>query len=94
MDDRRDRAELVALQALGWLAADEELLGAFLGVTGAAPGDLRARAQDPDFLGSVLDFLLAEDAWVTRFCDAAGLAYDSLRAHRAALPGGGEVHWT
>ena len=91
---QRETAETVAMRALGWLAGNDELLPVFLGSTGASLDDLRAGAGDPVFLGSVLDFVMMEDAWVTAFCDAAGLPYDAPMRARAALPGGGQVHWT
>lgn len=91
---RQEAAEDVAIRALGWLAASDDLLPVFLGSTGAAAGDIRALAQDPDFLVSVLDFLCMDDAWVTAFCDAAGLPYDTPLRARHALPGGAETHWT
>lgn len=91
---QRDAAETVGLQALGWLAGNEDLLPVFLGSTGASSEDLRAGAADPAFLGSVLDFLTMDDAWVVAFCDAAGLPYEAPMRARAALPGGGQVHWT
>ena len=87
-------AETLALQALGWLAGDEDLLPVFLGATGAGIDDLRRGASDPAFLGAVLDFLLMNDAWITSFCDANGLAYDAVQGARAALPGGEQVSWT
>jgi hypothetical protein len=90
----REKAETLALQALEWLVGNDELLPVFLGSTGAGLDDLRAGATDPDFMGSVLDFLLMDDAWVTAFCDAHTLPYDQLMQARAALPGGQAVHWT
>lgn len=90
----RDSAETVGLRALGWLAANEDLLPVFLGASGASLDDLRSGAGDAAFLGSVLDFVLMDDAWVVAFCDAAGLGYEAPMRARAALPGGGEVHWT
>ena len=89
-----DAAETLALQALGWLVGQEDLLPVFLGSSGACEGDLRARAQDPEFLGSVLDFLMMDDEWIIEFCDACGLGYDQPMLARAVLPGGGQVHWT
>lgn len=90
-----ESAEIVALRALGWLMSQDDLRGVFLGASGLAESDLRARAGDPDLLASVLDFLLMNDAWIVAFCDAQGLAdYDSPRRARAALPGGEAVHWT
>lgn len=91
---RQEPAETLALRALAWLLADDELLGRFLSQSGAAPGDLAQGAADPRFLGAVLDFLLTEDALVTGFCDAAGYDYAAPMRARAALPGGDVPHWT
>lgn len=91
---RQETAETLALRALAWLAGNDELLPVFLGATGASAEDLRTRASDPDFLGSVLDFLMMDDAWVVAFCDDEALDYQAPGAARAALPGGGAVHWT
>lgn len=88
-----DAAETFALQALGWLAANDDLLPVFLGSTGASEADLKRRAGDPVFLAAVLDFLLMDDAWVIGLCDHLGVAYQTLPAARAALPGGAEVSW-
>lgn len=90
----QDRAEVLALRALGWIAGDGDLLQAFLATTGAAPGDLPALAREPDFLLSVLDFLLADDGRVIAFCDAAGYGRGEPMAARGALPGGAVAHWT
>ncbi|TMV08013.1 DUF3572 family protein [Ruegeria sediminis] len=89
-----DAAETLALKALSWLVANEELLPLFLGSTGASGADLRARAAETEFLSSVLDFLMLDDAWVVAFCDANAVPYELPLQARAMLPGGGEVHWT
>ncbi|TNF64407.1 MAG: DUF3572 family protein [Rhodobacteraceae bacterium] len=94
MTKAQDAAETLALQALAWLVGNDDLLPAFLNATGASEADLRARAGEAEFLGSVLDFLMMDDAWVIAFCDAAGLAYDQPMRARAALPGGAQMHWT
>lgn len=91
---QREAAETIALRALAWIAADDEMAGAFLGGTGAAAGEIASRAEDPDFLVAVLDFLTGDDATVRAFCDSAGLPYDAPLAARRAIPGGEEVHWT
>lgn len=90
----RDAAETLAAEVLAWIASQDDLLGVFLGATGAAPGDVRAQAGDPDFLAAVLDFVLMDDAWVTGFCRASGRPFTDPAAARAALPGGEAVHWT
>jgi len=89
-----EAAQTLALQALGWLVANEDLLPVFLGSTGVGEDDLRSQAGDPTFLGSVLDFLMMDDAWVVAFCDAHDLAYEHPMLARAALPGGEQVNWT
>lgn len=89
-----DAAETLALKALAWLVTNDDLLPVFLGATGASENDLRDRACDPEFLGSVLDFLMMDDAWIIAFCDANGVAYEHPMFARAALPGGAQVHWT
>ena len=94
MPSREDAAELLALQALGWLAGNDELLPQFLSASGASLADLPGAAQDPAFLASVLDFLLNDDAWVIGFCDATGHKYTEPLTARAFLPGGQATHWT
>lgn len=94
MTDKRVAAETTALKALAWLAANEELLPVFMGSTGASSDDFKDQASDPTFLGSVLDFILMDDAWIVQVCDAIGLEYAQLQSVRMALPGGDQVHWT
>jgi hypothetical protein len=89
-----DAAQIVALQALGWIASEEEIFPQFLAATGASMGDLRARAGDADFLAAVLDFLLQDDRWVIAFCDGQGHPYTVPQSARMALPGGAETYWT
>lgn len=90
----RDEAETLALEALGWLAGEDDRLGVFLGAAGLTAADLRGRAGDPDLLAAVLDFLLSDDRMVTGFAAASGRAPDAPMRARAALPGGELPHWT
>lgn len=94
MADPQSGAEMLALACLGWLASNEDLLPVFLGASGASVDDLRQQADQPEFLASVLDFLLMDDAWVIAFCDATGHGYEDPMRARLALPGGDRVHWT
>lgn len=83
----REAAETVALQALGWLAAEPDRLARFLALTGTGPEDLRARAGEPAFLAAVLDHLLADERLLLAFAAEAGLAPEAPAAARARLPG-------
>jgi Protein of unknown function (DUF3572) len=89
-----EQAEIISLQCLGWLVANDDLLPVFLGSSGASEEDLKNYAAEPEFLGSVLDFLMMDDAWVVSFCDSAGIRYDIPAQARMALPGGSHMHWT
>ena len=89
-----DRAERIAIAALGWLAGHEDLAPVFLSSTGAAAEDLRSTAGDPAFLASVLDFVTMDDAWVVAFCDATDYGYEEPLQALQALPGGSQMHWT
>jgi hypothetical protein len=94
MPSREDAAELLALQALGWLAGNDALLAQFLAASGASLADMSGAAGDPAFLASVLDFVLSDDALVIAFCDATGHGYTEPMMARAFLPGGQATHRT
>ncbi len=90
----REQAEMVAIQALAWLADQNDLMAQFLGQSGADVKQLKHAAADPAFLGAVLDFILSGDPLVRRFCDFTGLACDTPAIARQALAGGETMNWT
>ena len=81
----REAAEIVAVQALGFIAGDSERLGAFLAESGIGPQSLRAAASDPQFLVSVLDFVLRDDATVKAFAKISELHPTNIAAAREVL---------
>ncbi len=89
-----EHAEHIAISVLTWLATNEELLPLFLGASGASPDDISGQAENPAFLGSVLEFLTMDDAWVVAFCDANGHKYEEPLNARYSLTGAEMVHWT
>lgn len=91
---QQDFAETQALALLAWLLGEDEILPLFMGATGVGEDDLRARAGEPEFLASVMDFLLLDDAWVIQGSDATGIAAQEFAMIRAALPGGALPNWT
>ncbi len=91
---KSDQAELIAIQALGHIAAEEDLLFTFFDITGLSPDDLRSRASEPEILGGVLDFILMDDQRLLAFCEIAQLRPELPGIARKLLPGGEEVHWT
>jgi len=90
----REKAETVGIQALGWLAGQEDLMNRFLAASGMDINNLKQNAADPEILGAVLDFVLSEDASVRDFCDAFNLGYTQPMEARQSLPGGAIVNWT
>ncbi len=83
-------AEIVAIQALSFIAGDFERLGTFLAETGLGPHTLRTAASDPQFLKSVLDFVMRDDAMVKAFATASELHPTNIAAARQAL---GDPDW-
>ena len=81
----REVAEIVAIQALSFIAGDPERLGLFLAETGIGPETLRTAATDPHFLASVLDFVLRDDATVKAFAEASQLHPTNIAAAHQAL---------
>ena len=90
----QDAAETLALQALGWIAAQDEVFDAFMGASGLDREGLSTRLAQPEVLVAILDFLLSDDAFVTGFAQDAGIAPDLPMRARASLPGGADYHWT
>lgn len=90
----RSQAEAIAAQALNWVAADADRLGAFMAQSGADPAELRQLLNDPVFLGFVLDFLLSDDQSVIDFATEYGMAPDLPLRARRQLPGGDNPDWT
>ncbi|SHH45401.1 DUF3572 domain-containing protein [Bradyrhizobium erythrophlei] len=86
----REVAEIVAVQALSFIAGDPERLGAFLAESGIGPETLRSAAGDPHFLASVLDFVLRDDATVKAFAAASQLHPTNIAAAHQAL---NDPHW-
>lgn len=58
---------MIALKALGFLANEPERLGRFLALSGVEIGDIRAAAQNPDFLAGLLNHLLQDESLLLTF---------------------------
>ncbi|MEV8465501.1 DUF3572 domain-containing protein [Fluviibacterium sp. DFM31] len=90
----RDAAQVVALQAVGFLAATDDLVSVFMGATGIAREDLIAGIETPEVQAAVLDFVLMDDQWVLAFAKETGQPPEAIALARASLPGGEDRHWT
>jgi hypothetical protein len=76
-----ETAEILGLKALGWLAGDPGSLNRFLLSAGTDAAVLRRAAEEPAMLGAVLEFLLANEDLLLRFCEDSSTA--SVDVHRA-----------
>ncbi len=86
-DPTAAEAEVLALDALKFLAGDPDRLGRFLALTGIGPADLMARAAEPQLLAGVLDHLLADESLLHLCAVETGVPVDRIVAARRRLPG-------
>jgi hypothetical protein len=82
-----DSARSLAVGALAFIAADSDRLNRFLSLTGLGPDNLRTAAADPAFLGSVLDYLVGDEALLVDFAADAGLKPEAVARAHAILRG-------
>jgi Protein of unknown function (DUF3572) len=81
----RETAEMLAIQALGFIAAEPERLDAFLGATGLTLERLRESATEPDFLAGVLEHMLADESLLLAFAESAAIDPAAVARARNAL---------
>ena len=86
----KEQAEGLAIQALTFIAGDEERLGRFLAVTGIGPAQIRTAAHEPGFLAGVLDYVASDDRLIAAFASEAGFDPEAIDQGRLAL---GDSPW-
>jgi hypothetical protein len=82
-----EEAEVAALKALGFLAAEPERLSRFMELAGMDLAAIRASAAEPAFLGGLLDHLLADESLLLIFAEEHGLRPERIAELRRKLPG-------
>jgi hypothetical protein len=75
-------AEMLAVQALAFIAEDDSRMSGFVASTGIAVESIRAAAREPNFLAGVLEHILAEENLLIAFADDAGI--DPAEVSRAS----------
>jgi hypothetical protein len=81
----RQKAEMLAIQGLAFIAADPERLAQFLELTGVAPAEIRAAARTQGFLASVLEHMLGDESLLVAFAADAGIEPGEVARARGAL---------
>ena len=81
----REVAEMLAIQALGFMAEEPERLGAFLNATGLSLERLRESATAPGFLAGVLEHMLGDESLLLAFATSAAIDPAEVARARNAL---------
>lgn len=72
--------ETIALEALGFIAADEAELGRFLGLSGLSLDDLRATAGTPETLRAVMEYVMGHEPTAKAFAESQGYRPEQMAA--------------
>ncbi|MEP3422790.1 MAG: DUF3572 family protein [Erythrobacter sp.] len=75
----------MALAAIGWLLQDEDRAERYLDLTGLTPDSLRQGLDNPQILGSALDFLANYEPDLIRAAEALAVTPEELVAARKDL---------
>jgi len=86
-----EAAEMLAIQALGFIAEDPERLAGFFAATGIPADEIRTAAGQPGFLAGVLEHMLGDESLLIAFALSAGIDPAEVARARGAL-GGQQEH--
>lgn len=80
-------SETIALEALAFIAANDDEIGRFLGATGMSPETLRANAGTREVLAAALGHVLGYEPNARAFAESTGYKPEQLRraAHDLGL---------
>jgi hypothetical protein len=84
----KELAEIVAIQALSYIASEPDRLGRFLALTGIGPESLRAAAREPHFLLGILDHIATDDSLLRDFASQNGIDPETIIRARDVIAGG------
>jgi hypothetical protein len=80
-------ASQTAIEALSWLAGDQNRLERFLAISGLGPQNLRKAAAEPRFLVAILDYLASDETLLVGFARDTARSPEEVAGARAALGG-------
>jgi hypothetical protein len=81
----QENAEMLAVQALAFIAEDDGRLSGFIASTGIAVQSIRDATRDPDFLAAVLEHMLDDEKLLIAFANSAGIDPAEVARARQAL---------
>ncbi len=82
-----ERAEVLALEGLGWLAGQEDGIQRFLTQSGIDAATLRDEAGSTGMNVALLDFLLGHEDLLLPFCESLSIAPKDVHMARHVLGG-------
>lgn len=85
---KNEQAEILGLRALAYMLAHEDIITAYLRLTGMTAEYLEISAADPAILGSILDYFLHNEKKLIALCRAEDIAPSRIATARQFLPGG------
>jgi hypothetical protein len=80
-------AEIIAFKALAFLVNSPDSMARFLDLSGLDAATLRARAEEPEMLSSIIDFLLRDEELVVRFCSEESIPARDVHMAKHILSG-------
>jgi hypothetical protein len=86
----KEAAEMLAIQALGFIGEEPERLAGFLHSSGLAVEQIRDAAQEPRFLVGVLEHMLGDESLLLAFATSVGVDPAAIGQAHAALASNGE----
>ena len=86
----KEAAEILGIQALGFIGEEPERLAGFLHSSGLAIEQIRDAAQEARFLVGVLEHMLADESLLLAFAASAGVDPAAIGQARTALASDGE----
>jgi hypothetical protein len=87
-------AEAMAIQILGWLIGQPDLLNRFMALVGVDAGSIRRAAAEPGFLAAVTGFVMAHEPTLLAFCAENDVQAERVAACYHALAGPESESWT
>jgi hypothetical protein len=84
-----EASEMIAIQALSFIAGDSDRLSRFIALSGCDAASIRTAATDSGFLAGVLDYLGADESLLIAFAAEAGLDPATVVSAQSCLSGHG-----
>ena len=82
-----ETAEILGLQALGWLVGEPDRLERFLRLSGVDGTELRQAAGTTEQSCAIFEFLLTNEDLLLNFCETSSIAPKDIHAALRVLEG-------